>query len=616
MNCVCSSNSMSSESLLSMSIFNSTRFFSELNVSRGGISIILIERDVRLIGKIPGSRLQTIKFLKDRKDSSFNDMNLLSFKKVISSLKRLIQFKEIGGPITSKGEISQQFKATATRFKLKSFKDIMANSISNPQQNDWITSNREQDTSNIETVLVKDHEYKLIDSHLYNIPSIETLFISYQNLNELDLTSISRLPNLQRLSVRTIRVILGAHISLKSLKLCTNAVNSLINLDLTRFVSLTAFSSRGLLSNIGAGSFPISITSLNLRSTDMLLRDTFLSLTSLVTLKIQLPIQQTHNVTNQLPCIDLFNLNNLTKFRIKYFSQDPNYNIEIRVPPSIKMLNLESRSVCIPSQYEMPLLEELYVQRSVLIVGKVSLSSCPLIKLLSIGHCFDAIPTNMIPSTIEKLRIYKHTNDNILEKVIFPSSLTHLSVLGIYIEPVQLPLTLIKLKQRINESSLHKNNDNYPPHLETLNFFDIQGDFKINIPPITKDLSISLNPNLDSNSLQIYSISTRINKPTIDQSQQWLPINTTHLTCFLKDSRYYRMMAFRLDEVINHTNVRYLTLSLYRSKLQFSIQRLDSDNKSVLVLERQTLTGGIITQRKSSNNQQQQLYDPIYLQLS
>ncbi|EGG19149.1 hypothetical protein DFA_02396 [Cavenderia fasciculata] len=426
---------------------------------------------------------------------------LLTCKKLYnnSSLKRSIQFKGIGGPITKKGYISQQFKATINRFKLKSFKDIM------------------------------------------------------------------------------------------SLKLCTNAVNSLINLDLTRFVSLTKFTCGGLLSNIGPGRFPISITSLNIRSTDMLPRDTFLSLTSLVTLKIQLPTTRTHNVTDQLPCIDLFNLNNLTTFRINYFSQDPKYNIEIKVPPSIKILYLESKSIRIPSRYEMPLLEDLYVNQHLLIDGKV----------------------------------------------IFPASLTHLNILGIYIESVQLPQSLIKLKQRIDESSLpqqlkklhwkakftnlifqsfyqssNNNNDNYPPHLETLNFFDIQGDFKINIPPITKNLSISLNPNLDSDDPQIYSISTRINKPTIDQSQ-WLPINTTHLTCFLKDSRYNKMMAFRLDEVINHTNVRYLTLSLYNSKLQFSIQRLDPEKKSVLVLERQTLTGGIITQRKSINNQQQ--YDPIYL---
>ncbi|EGG15320.1 hypothetical protein DFA_10154 [Cavenderia fasciculata] len=87
-----------------------------------------------------------------------------------------------------------------------------------------------------------------------------------------------------------------------------------------------------------------------------------------------------------------------------------------------------------------------------------------------------------------------------------------------------------------------------------------EGDFTINVQPTIKYLSIPLNPIIPTTktSNPIYSISSRIT--ITDQSQQqWLPTNTTHLTCYLKD-HLQKPLTFRLDEIINHTNVRYLTL--------------------------------------------------------
>ncbi|EGG24364.1 hypothetical protein DFA_06514 [Cavenderia fasciculata] len=75
----------------------------------------------------------------------------------------------------------------------------------------------------------------------------------------------------------------------------------------------------------------------------------------------------------------------------------------------------------------------------------------------------------------------------------------------------------------------------------------------------------------------------------------------------------------KLDEVINHTNVRHLTIIYDATGMvipyYFSLTRLDSDNRNVLVLEKQSLSGGIITQRIITNQQQQQQtqYDPILL---
>ncbi|EGG17345.1 hypothetical protein DFA_08340 [Cavenderia fasciculata] len=83
--------------------------------------------------------------------------------------------------------------------------------------------------------------------------------------------------------------------------------------------------------------------------------------------------------------------------------------------------------------------------------------------------------------------------------------------------------------------------------------------------PTIKYLWIPLNPiQLGHDGYLIYSIKSRIPKTITDQLQQpqpqkWLPANTTHLTCYLTISSQVSL-KFRLNEVINHTNVRYLTL--------------------------------------------------------
>ncbi|EGG19153.1 hypothetical protein DFA_02400 [Cavenderia fasciculata] len=567
---------------------------------------------------------------------------LLTCKKLYNSsftFRRSIHFKGIGEPINEKGEISSQFTATVSRFNINSFKDILENSISNqyvvlpdlyhPDAILRHTSTNRHNAGTITTVLVNDYEQKFIDS-LDKRPSIETLYIDHRYSSTIDLGVISQLPNLQRLSVRVQEFNLGTHTSLKSLKLYFTSKHHLVDLELNRFVSLTELTCH-FVSKIAPGLLPITLTSLTLLSVeDIPPQDTFNTLVSLVYLKLELIGR---HVTSR--GIDLSTLLNLKTFLLDYTVNDTfdtvDYNIEIRVPPSLKILHLVSYYTRIPSQYKMPLLEELNVKQHLLIDGKVSLSSCLSIKKLSIGDCNDIIANKFIPSTIQELTIYKETKKDILGQIEFPPTLLHLTVLGRYSESIHpLPQSLINLKQSVNQSTIPQHlktldlktkltnlvfKSSYPPHLETLNLYYIDGNFAINIPPITKYLTLSLNPTPNSGSpkIPIYSISSRLNKP-IDKSQtQWLPIHTTHLACFLNDPKYHIHISFRLDEIINYTNVRYLSfiigISTSNTTLKFSIQRLDPDNNNVLVLERQSLTGGIITQRKSINNQP----IPIYL---
>ncbi|EGG24185.1 hypothetical protein DFA_06332 [Cavenderia fasciculata] len=179
----------------------------------------------------------------------------------------------------------------------------------------------------------------------------------------------------------------------------------------------------------------------------------------------------------------------------------------------------------------MPLLETLRVDGSLLVDGRVSLKSSQSLKKLVIRECENVIPANIIPSTVEKVTIHNYAERiNILEQVVFPPSLTHLTVSGDCKNPIKLPQSLVKLK--MNEFT-------------------------------SKSGSV-----------------------------------------------------FRLDEGINHTNVRDLSIIIENgtnqppTTYQFSIQRLDADNRNVLVLEKQTMTGGIITQRKQEHESE---YDPINL---
>ncbi|EGG19156.1 hypothetical protein DFA_02403 [Cavenderia fasciculata] len=590
------------------------------------------------------------------------------------SIRRLITFKGIETIDTKSGFISDRFAATFNQFHLNSFKDILEDRIQSIKDQQIFLPDQDKDLvdeydepSNITTAFVIYGKLESIDE-LYQIPSIDTLCINGQQPKDMmDLSSISLLPNLERLYIHTNRFEIDQHPSLKYMRIYRNTgyyqATTIHSLD--KLVSLVDLSFKQFwVSQIGPCLFPISLVFLTLRLTDIPQQDTFLSLNSLVKLKIYYEINNEEEVYyKQHPCIDLSSLLNLKTFKSVDMNDEDTEQciIEIRVPPLIKILVLQSEDLRVPSQYPMPLLEKLYVNQSLLMNGRFSILSSPLIKKLSLFRCSNPLLSNHIPSSVEKLTISsphiidEPTSSDILGQIVFPPSLTHLSILGNHYEPIQFPQSLVKLKhirhrwsnlddQASTESItpflprhlkklvwgsyldtvtnlVFPSSDRYPPH-ETLNLNDINGDFTIDIPPITKYLSIRLKKTtkLTPDGIPIYSIASKISKTiiTTDQQrsqQQWLPHNTTHLTLVPKRKINWKR-AFKLDEIINHTNVRYLSFIIDRfvdKKLEFSIQRLDPDNKYLLVLERHILLGGIITQRKSIQNQEQ--YDPIYLYL-
>ncbi|EGG18815.1 hypothetical protein DFA_02554 [Cavenderia fasciculata] len=555
---------------------------------------------------------------------------------------RLIQFKGIR-VIDDKGRCkSKQFQATATQFKLLSFKDILENSISDQQvilsdeevdkrYPKWIqqrisaSAATRVDKSNITTALVMHNTLgpTVLNIACRDIPSIETLIINdhdYQNDRNtvvIDLDSISQLPNLQRLVVSTKWLNrLGHHPSRKTLELNVDTRQyTPIELGLSKFLSLTELKFKSYcVSSIGGGGggrpdpvFPSSLTSLTLRPTE-------------------------------IPA---------------HYYEEEDLRTTISVPPSLKILTIWSHYVHIPHECTMPLLENLNVTASLLTDGNISLLSSKSIKKLYLKGCYKTIPPNIIPPSVQRVTFDTITiEDKSLDNVIFPPCLTHLSIIGEYYHPVwNLPPSLVKLKQRVDkvpstlpqhleklawgvfETGKSSQTDlqfpsSYPPHLEMLDFYNVDGPFTLdNIPPIIKHLKVQMTRDRGQWPYpKLFSIGSMMSKRIISQSpsELWLPQNTTHLTCNFK---YFSENAvFRLDQVINHTNVRSLSIIIqdntYYSDdhiytFQFSIQRLDTKNRNVLVLETQTLQGGIITQKSNNNQQQQQqqqqLYDPIYL---
>ncbi|EGG17254.1 hypothetical protein DFA_08244 [Cavenderia fasciculata] len=613
---------------------------------------------------------------------------LLTCKKLYSqnssSVRRSIQFKGIEA-INDNGYISKQFKSTFNQFNLSSFKDILKNSISDhqvivPEQNNlikdplhnindypkWvqqrITPNRE-DTSNITTALI--HYYESVETSLkriYDMSSIETLSITDRYVKVVDLTSISLLPRLERLVLCVHSLKLGTHTSLKSLQLHLSTTYPLCHFGLDKFVSLTDLSfTYKNVTNIGPGLLPNSLLSLSIISKGVPPPNTFLSLTSLINLDLtthektdgedyddddedeeedreeeeeedreeeeEEAIYVNNNQEEKKLFINLDCLNNLKTLGFSDDFEKEKYSIEISVPQSIKKLGLQSRCAYISSQSTLPQLQELHVRETGLNDhrGLGLLSSSPCLKQLSISFNDYIGHDIIIPSTVEKLTIYKYIEADVLEQVVLPSSLTELSILRGY----ENNWNVKNLPESLNKLVLESNGGqdtivlptSYPLGLETLDLLNIRDNFVMDVdqlPSTIKYLSMALKPNhevekKDLKGLPIYSIGSKFTKK-ITSFQQHLPINITHLTCYMRMRMLYYKVLFRLDEIINQTNVIYLTIIVFHQPpLHFSIKRLDSDNKNVLVLENDTLQGGIITQQKKSINSQQQQYDPIYL---
>ncbi|EGG17443.1 hypothetical protein DFA_08438 [Cavenderia fasciculata] len=486
-----------------------------------------------------------------------------------------------------------------------------------------------------------------------DLPTTKELYIKYLNNLVLDLESVDLSPTVEHLSVFAYNVKIGSHQHVKTLtlNLTTPLQIPLCELGLDRLSSLTTLSLKSdFVSKIKPGILPTSLTSLSLKARKIPSDDLFLPLKSLVHLKISYCCSMIMAEDSKEYCVNLESLGSLVSF--KFYEDDLDVDdrtrIEVRPPPSLTNLCLLSPSVHIPSpRYSLPLLDRLSVPFGSLVGGKVSLLSSPLLKTLIMTDCDGIVPAGLIPQSVETVKICSGLQSNTLEPGSIPSSVTNLRLDLFHGSMTLLPESLTKLdmirsmtedtttltlpsqlqhiKWRSNwgaRTLLLTLPTTYPVNLHTLNMLNLSGDYRVSVPPTITSLSIPLfeKESIEdrSDAITVFTIAKKINIiNNLQQQQEWLPNSTTHLCCRLLKKRE-STVNFRLDQVINQTNVKQLEFQLGGEIYNFSIKRLDQQNKSVLFVDSKSLYGGIITQRISSSSSMVdgQSFAPIYLYLS
>ncbi|EGG20792.1 hypothetical protein DFA_00657 [Cavenderia fasciculata] len=238
------------------------------------------------------------------------------------------------------------------------------------------------------------------------------------------------------------------------------------------------------------------------------------------------------------------------------------------------------------------------------------------------------IPPGLIPNTIKYLQIEACT----LVEGSIPASVETLKVGESMTENVTLPDTIKHLSWK-SEVSVP-----LPKQLETLEWTcnllrwaDKAYDYSHNFAPIISQLPTTLTslaiqlPNFESlnnDQIRVYSLLDNIKSKTNDGdddddnnddcNQLILPPHVTQLTCNIPLWFEY-LLCFRLDEIINRTNVQELTLSFPVSHwVQLVIKRLDNDNSNVMIVENNSILGGFIQQQPG--NLPNQKYRPLYIQ--
>ncbi|EGG21020.1 hypothetical protein DFA_00889 [Cavenderia fasciculata] len=244
------------------------------------------------------------------------------------------------------------------------------------------------------------------------------------------------------------------------------------------------------------------------------------------------------------------------------------------------------------------------------------------------------IPVGFIPDRVKILSIISHNSGDfeILPGSI-PSSVETLTLRG-----YEGPTTTEYLPDSIKELDWNRqtNTQTLSSTLETLSwgYMGPANDNPMNLPfmfpstiqhikcttitfPLPPSL-ISLECQFDTTCLidnSYYSISKFNYQQQQDNNNNnllLLPLNLRKLKIQANEifGEGISKFSFRLDEVINQTNVETLSIVMSRRILfKATIKRLEKDNSRVLIVDNKSLFGGIIHQSRQSNNE----YAPIYL---
>ncbi|EGG21023.1 hypothetical protein DFA_00892 [Cavenderia fasciculata] len=376
---------------------------------------------------------------------------------------------------------------------------------------------------------------------------------------------------------------------------------------------------------------PISLTSLDIVFECTVPSNFFQSLVSLesITMRLEEDDDDDYDQTPKVTTLDLTNLyvlNSLKLFPSRLFDASL---IKLPLSSSLKTLYV-SKLTNLSTQFFPTTLTSLDMNCAQIDYETIELPNS-LIELTLVKYQDeDPIPVGFIPSSVKTLLIPSHERDLEIIPLSIPSSVETLTLYG-----YDGPTTSEYLPDSIKELVWNRETDTQtlPSKLETLycryiyisvnpiyhscvfpstiQHIEYPGIITFPLPPSLTSLSCEINSTyLVDNSY--YSIS-KFNYKQQQQQQDnlLLPLNLRKLKMETRDIS--GKFSFRLDQVINQTNIEKLTFTFYRGILfKATIKRLDKDNSRVLIVDNKSLFGGIISQSRQSNNNE---YAPIYLHI-
>ncbi|EGG21022.1 hypothetical protein DFA_00891 [Cavenderia fasciculata] len=370
---------------------------------------------------------------------------------------------------------------------------------------------------------------------------------------------------------------------------------------------------------------PSSLTSLDIEFRGDIPSDLFQSLVSLRYLHLS---QYGNDKSLALDLTNLHRLNTFVLFPGRIKLLDVSF---INLPLSSSL-----KTILISGYYQKPNLSTQFFPTTLtslsMFFGPTDYETIKLPMSLTYLHlqCKVPAPSGFIPDSVKTLSMTSTASMDIeILPLSIPSSVETLTLFG-----YEGPTTSEYLPDSIKELDWNRQIDTttLPPKLETLRWGHIPKNISCVFPSTIQHLDYSdvsffpLPPSLTSLSCQFdqtclvnlidqsyYSISKFNYKQQQKDGQLLLPLNLRKLKIKIRSNKK-GTNNFRLDEVINQTNIEELSIAL-RGKgwLKATIKRLDKDNSRVLIVDNKSLFGGIIHQSRQSNNNNNNQYSPIYL---
>ncbi|EGG19010.1 hypothetical protein DFA_02253 [Cavenderia fasciculata] len=401
------------------------------------------------------------------------------------------------------------------------------------------------------------------------------------------------------------------------------------------------------------GFLPVSLTSLSIEFTKEPPSNIFQSLVSLSKLTLYVTLDDA--LRQHSYAIDLTNLGSLKSFHFYPGESVANSSI-LRLPLSSSLETLIIFNQCtltnLSTLFFPTTLTSLDISVKLMLdMERVCLPTT--LKKLTLAKCNVTIPVGFIPANVNTLTIKSDEDVGLLEGSI-PSLVERLTLFG-YNGPINsrylpnsikflswnrikddhwLPERLDKLAWMDFDSTRPQIISSYPSTIRSLDYSNLFGEFQIIVPPSLNSLYCSLRSTLSIDNVPIYSL-TRSNlkmpKNDIDYDYDYdnyngqtflLPSNLKKLKIKLFHPSRDETLSFRLDDIINQTNIDQLSIYIHgRLLFKTTIKRLD--HQSVMLVNSKTLFGGIINQKQkieinnnnqnNNNNNNNNNYLPFYL---